>query len=180
MNDHYESIDVIVEVPYLSNMKYEIDNDLKRIRLDRILNSSMVYPGNYGYIENTLAEDGDPLDVLLLSNYSLIPGCVIKSRVIGALIMRDEKGLDEKVIAVPDSKVDATYADINNIDELPKNILDKIKHFFEYYKKIDKGKWSEVDGFIDKDETFDLITKYSDKYESKYNNENNIFINENN
>ena len=113
--DIKESIDVIIEIPYQSNLKYEMDkdNENERIRLDRVLSSSMIYPGNYGYIDNTLAEDGDPLDVLLIGNYALMPGCIIKCLVIGALIMTDEKGLDEKIIAVPHPEVDKHYENIS-------------------------------------------------------------------
>ena len=91
---HNYIVDVIVEVPYKSNMKYEMDDG--KIRLDRVLSCSMFYPGNYGYIENTLAEDGDPLDVLIIGNYKICPGSIVECKVLGALIMSDEKGLDEK------------------------------------------------------------------------------------
>ena len=158
----FEHIDVIVEVPYQSNMKYEMDNG--RLRLDRVLSCSMFYPGNYGYIENTLADDGDPLDAIIITDYKIVPGTIVKCKVIGALIMTDEKGLDEKIIVVPDNDVDIRYNEINNIADLGVVRLSKIKHFFENYKKIDQGKWSTVDNFIDTPKAIEIIHRYRKKY----------------
>ena len=165
--ENNQSIDVIIEIPYQSNMKYEMDEDTNRIRLDRVLSSSMTYPGNYGYIDNTLANDGDPLDVLLLSKYALLPGCIVKCKLIGALIMTDEKGLDEKIIAIPHIDVDKYYENINDISDLPTSTLEKIKHFFEFYKKIDDNHWTQVDDFVGKLDANKLLTKYSKQYSDK-------------
>jgi inorganic pyrophosphatase len=156
-----DKYDVIIEIPKNCNLKYEIDNDENRLRLDRVLPSSMIYPYNYGYIPNTLAEDGDALDVLVLTPYKIRSNTIVKCKIIGALIMSDEKGLDEKVIAVPDDKVDPQFKDINNLNHVSQVNLDNITHFFNYYKKNDDEKWSKVDRYIDKEETLLLIEKYS-------------------
>lgn len=156
-------IDVIVEVEQGSNLKYEIDHGTNQepiLRLDRILSSSMAYPGNYGYIPNTLAEDGDPLDALILTPYKLHPGCIVECKAIGVLIMSDEKGLDEKILAVPADTVDNSYQHINNLTDLPQPTLDKIQHFFAYYKMTDPNRWSKVEGFQDRTVATQLIKKY--------------------
>ena len=127
-------VDVIIEIPRNSYVKYEYDEKSDRIRCDRILNTSMCYPGNYGFIPNTLSGDGDPLDILLISDYSLHPGVIIKARIIGVLLTKDEKGDDEKIIMVPDNSVDPSYNDITDYTELPEIISNKIKHFFTHYK----------------------------------------------
>ena len=156
-----KKIDVVVEVPYKSNLKYEMDNG--KLRLDRILSCSMCYPGNYGFIENTLAEDGDTLDALIMTNYDILPGTVVECKVLGALIMTDEKGLDEKILAVPIGEVDPHYNEWNDIDDISKPYLKKIKHFFENYKKTDIDKWSEVKDFLNKEQSEELVVKYSNK-----------------
>lgn len=145
---NYE-VDMIVEIPFNSNIKYEFDKEINKIRVDRILNTSMLYPGNYGYIPNTLSGDGDPLDILLLTEYPIIPGCIIKVRIIGVLYTIDEKGNDEKLLAVPSSDVDSNYDDIKALKDLSPIILKKIKHFFTHYKDNDKNKWVNVYDFGD-------------------------------
>ncbi len=145
---NYE-VDMIVEIPFNSNIKYEFDKENNKIRVDRILNTSMLYPGNYGFIPNTLSGDGDPLDILLLTEYPIIPGCIIKVRIIGVLYTIDEKGNDEKLLAVPSSDVDSNYDDIKALKDLSPIILKKIKHFFTHYKDNDKNKWVNVYDFGD-------------------------------
>ena len=145
---NYE-VDMIVEIPFNSNIKYEFDKEINKIRVDRILNTSMLYPGNYGYIPNTLSGDGDPLDILLLTEYPIIPGCIIKVRIIGVLYTIDEKGNDEKLLAVPSSDVDSNYDDIKALKDLSPITLKKIKHFFTHYKDNDKNKWVNVYDFGD-------------------------------
>jgi inorganic pyrophosphatase len=161
MSNKYK--DAIIEIPYNSFIKYEIDKSKNIIRCDRILNTSMVYPGNYGYFPNTLAGDGDPLDVLLISNYSLHPGIIIEVKIIGVLLMQDEDGQDEKIIAVPSNNVDINYININNLDDLPKSILSKIKHFFEHYKDNDSKKWCNVGDFKNAEFAEQLYIKYLKK-----------------
>tara|TARA_B100000963_G_C22547344_1_gene635054 strand:+ start:200 stop:691 length:492 start_codon:yes stop_codon:yes gene_type:complete len=137
-------IDAIIEIPLNSNIKYEYDEKHDKLRCDRIMNTSMIYPGNYGYIPNTLAGDGDPLDILVLCDYSINPGIIIECKIIGVLIMKDEKGLDEKIIAIPSNNVDINSEKINNLDDLQENLLSKIYHFFQHYKDNDKNKWTEI------------------------------------
>lgn len=156
-------IDMIVEVPYRSFVKYEFDEKINSIRCDRILNTSMTYPGNYGYIPNTLSGDGDPLDILMLSDYQIYPGTTIRVKIIGVLITEDEKGQDEKILAVPGNKVDPNYREINDLDDLSGFQLKKIRHFFEHYKDIDESKWVKVQDFKNAKEAFKI-------YETSLNN----------
>lgn len=153
-------IDAIIEIPYNSNIKYEYDEKYDKLRCDRIINTSMLYPGNYGYIPNTLAGDNDPLDILVLCDYSINPGIIIECKIIGVLIMKDEKGLDEKIIAIPSNNVDINSEKINNLDDIQENLLSKIYHFFQHYKDNDKNKWSEIIEYKSKIYAENLIHKY--------------------
>jgi inorganic pyrophosphatase len=159
-----EAINVVIEIPQGSNIKYELDKESGAIFLDRILYGSQFYPANYGFVPNTLADDGDPIDVLVLSSESVVPGCVIKSRVIGVLIMEDESGKDEKIIAVPTVKLDPQMAKINTLEDLPEIKLQQIKHFFETYKDLEPGKWVKVTGFEGKEKAIELINKSIQNY----------------
>ena len=116
----------------------------------------MAYPGNYGYIPETLAGDGDPLDILLISDYALHPLTIVNVKIIGVLMTEDEKGSDEKIISVPSEKVDPNYKKINNYTDLPTYTLSKIKHFFKHYKDTEKNKWVKVGDFKDKDEALKI------------------------
>ena len=140
-----QSIDVIIEIPRGTRNKYEYDHDQHLIRLNRHLTSSMGYPAEYGFIPATLGGDGDPLDVLVLTEYPTFPGCVIEVRVIGVFFMIDEHGDDAKLIAVP--SYDPQWKDATDIDDVPARKLDEIKHFFTVYKDLDEGKWVEVVGY---------------------------------
>jgi inorganic pyrophosphatase len=148
--------DVFIEISKDSNIKYEYDKDLGGIRLDRVLKSSMVYPENYGYIPNTLADDGDALDIILIADYPLVPCSYVKSRIVGVLDMEDEKGIDHKIIVVPATDIDSTYEYVENIDDLPKSRLNKIKFFFENYKQLDEDKWVIVNSYKNKDEAIKI------------------------
>ncbi len=159
------NIDIIIEIPYGSSCKYEFDEELKCMRLDRILSTAMAYPGNYGYIPNTLAGDGDPLDVLVVSDKSFYPGVVCKCKILGALVTEDEKGLDQKLIAVPINKVDARMENVNQLSDLPKVTLEIIKDFFTHYKNQEKGKWVKVDEFMNLDETLQLIEESKQRWQ---------------
>jgi len=139
-----DEIYVVVEIPMNSYVKYEVDKETGAVFVDRILYTAMIYPFNYGFIPSTLEEDGDPVDVLVLSHEPVFPGTVIPARPIGLLEMEDEEGPDSKVIAVPTVKIDPRWANINSINNLPKAYLDKIKHFFEHYKELEPGKWVKV------------------------------------
>ena len=139
--------DMIVEIPFNSSVKYEFDKELGKMRCDRLLTTSMLYPGNYGYIEGTLSGDGDPLDILLVCDYAIYPGTIVNVKVIGVLLTTDEKGEDEKLIAVPSNAVDPSFADIDTLDDLGSMMTKRILHFFEHYKDIDENKWVEIRGF---------------------------------
>ena len=155
------NIQSIIEIPYQTCVKYEYDEKYKMLRCDRILNTSMLYPGNYGYIPNTLGGDGDPLDILVLCDYQLNPGIIIECKVIGVLLMEDEKGLDEKIIAVPSERVDSNSNFLNNLNDISPIILQKIKHFYKHYKDNDKDKWCKVNDYQTKNYAIQLIEKYS-------------------
>ena len=160
-------VDICIEISKDSNIKYEFDKELGALRLDRVLKSSMVYPENYGYIPNTLADDGDPLDVILIADYPLIPGSYIKGRIVGVLDMEDEKGVDHKIIAVPDNKVDSTYDYVENIESVAQSRLKKIKFFFENYKQLDNDKWVIVNSYKNKE---DAIKIYNESIEMEVTN----------
>ncbi|WP_085523512.1 inorganic diphosphatase [Tuberibacillus sp. Marseille-P3662] len=128
-------VDVFVEIPTGSQNKYEYDEDQGVFKLDRVLYSPMHYPTEYGYIDNTLALDGDPLDVLVYTTFPTFPGCVIESRIIGVLNMSDDKGQDEKLLAVPTE--DPRFDDVNTLNDVPKHVLDEIGHFFKVYKDLE-------------------------------------------
>ena len=153
-----ETIDVTIEIPLQGGVKYEIQK-CGKLRVDRILSTSMVYPGNYGFIENTLACDGDPLDVLIINNVPFFPGSVVSCRVLGALITKDEKGMDEKIIAVPCPKVDKKYKNLEDLEDISKEEREKISHFFENYKILENGKFVEVQGFKNREFALQLIQK---------------------
>lgn len=140
-------LNAVIEIPYGSNIKYELDKESGAIMVDRVMYSAMFYPANYGFIPSTLADDGDPIDVLVLNEYPIQAGAVIPCRLIGVLLMEDESGMDEKLLAVPVSKIDPRYDSIKSLDDLPKASLDKIKNFFETYKMLEPNKWVKVKEF---------------------------------
>ena len=144
-----DKLNVVIEIPYGSNIKYEIDKESGAVVVDRVMYGAMFYPANYGFVPNTLSDDGDPADVLVLNEYPLQAGSVIKARLIGALIMEDESGVDEKLIAVPISKIDPRYDRIQSLEDLPQITLDRIKNFFETYKTLEPNKWVKVKEYKD-------------------------------
>lgn len=144
-----EDIFVVIEIPQGSSIKYEVDKESGAVFVDRFLFTAMYYPFNYGFIPSTLAEDGDPTDVLVISREPVVPGSVIRARPIGMLEMEDEEGIDTKIIAVPVSKLDNSYDGINEVTDLPEATLNKIRHFFEHYKELEAGKWVKVKSFKD-------------------------------
>ncbi|MAF37123.1 inorganic pyrophosphatase [archaeon] len=152
-------VDVFIEIPMGSNVKYEYDDNYKCVRCDRILNTALVYPANYGFIPGTLAGDGDPLDVLLITDYKLYPNIVIKCKIIGVLLTEDEEGEDNKVIVVPSKKVDPRYEDKNNYSDLDQSILDKINHFYLNYKTLEHKKWVKVHGYANRSKALDIYRK---------------------
>lgn len=143
-----EEVNVIIEVPMGSSpVKYECDKDSGAIFVDRFLSTAMFYPCNYGFIPNTLSGDGDPTDVLVIGNLPVIPGSVLASRPIGVLLMEDEAGVDEKILAVPTTKLHPSYEAIASYEDLPEVQLQQIAHFFEHYKDLEKGKWVKLLGW---------------------------------
>ncbi len=158
-NPEAGEINVFIEIPEGVSVKYELNKDSEVIFVDRFLFTEMKYPFNYGFVPGTLAGDGDPIDVLVLCSKPVVPGVVIPSRVIGMLAMDDEAGEDTKVIAVPMPKVDNKFASINDVDYLPKETKEKIKYFFENYKKTEPGKWVKVKEWHGKDKAIEEIKK---------------------
>ncbi|WDE11083.1 inorganic diphosphatase [Thalassomonas haliotis] len=143
-----EDINVIIEIPACASpIKYEVDKDTGAIFVDRFMSSCMFYPCNYGYINHTLSEDGDPVDVLVPTPYPLIPGAVIRCRPVGVLNMSDEAGQDAKVLALPLDKLTPIYSSISEASELPPLLLNQISHFFERYKDLEPGKWVKISGW---------------------------------
>ncbi|MCP5420561.1 MAG: inorganic diphosphatase [Gammaproteobacteria bacterium] len=141
-------LNVIIEIPANSDpVKYEVDKDTGALFVDRFMNAAMHYPCNYGYIPNTLCEDGDPLDVLVVTPFPLVSGCVVRCRPLGLLKMADEAGGDSKLMAVPIKKQCEMYRDIESLDDLPVMLLKQIAHFFEHYKDLDSGKWVKLEGW---------------------------------
>lgn len=154
-----EFINVFVEISEGSLVKYELDKKSGFIIADRFHYTSMPYPFNYGFIPNTMAEDDDPVDVMVVSSQPLVVGTVIPTRVIGMLEMEDEAGVDTKIIAVPTTKVDPFYAHIQNVNDLDEPTRNKIKHFFNHYKELEPGKWVETKEFLGKGEAMKNIEK---------------------
>lgn len=143
-----EEINVIIEVPAGgAAVKYEMHKRSGALLVDRILHTPMRYPTNYGYMPHTLSDDGDPCDVMVVVDEPLVPGCVIRARPVGVLLMEDEAGFDEKILAVPDTKTDPTYKDVVSYTDLPEILLHRIQHFFEHYKDLEEGKWVKVTGW---------------------------------
>jgi len=160
-----EDINVIIEIPANANpVKYEVDKATGALFVDRFMNTAMFYPANYGYVPNTLSDDGDPVDVLVVTPFPLINGCVVACRPVGMLKMTDEKGEDAKVVAVPHDKM---YDHVKDINDVPEFLLNQIAHFFEHYKDLEKNKWVKIEGWagIDaaKQEIVDSVTRYQNE-----------------
>ncbi|HCH0556456.1 MULTISPECIES: inorganic diphosphatase [Pseudoxanthomonas] len=153
-----DEINVIIEIPKDSEpVKYEVDKESGAIFVDRILSTPMRYPCNYGYVPHTLCGDGDPADVLVVLPLPLVPGSVIRCRPVGVLRMSDEAGSDEKLLAVPVEKVFSGYSHINDIAQVSGHWLERIGHFFEHYKDLEKGKWVKIDGWGGADEAKKIL-----------------------
>ena len=159
-------VNVVIEIPSHSDpVKYEVDKETGAMFVDRFMGTSMHYPCNYGYIPQTLSEDGDPADVLVVTPIPVISGAVIRCRPLGMLCMTDEAGKDAKIIAVPVDKLSSLYSDMNSVRDLPRSLLDSISHFFDHYKDLEPGKWVKIDGWVDteeaKQEILDAIARYN-------------------
>ncbi len=146
---------VIVETPRGSRNKYEMDKKSGRIMLDRVLHSSVHYPADYGYIPDTLYSDGDPLDVLILNRFSVVPGCIVHARPIAVFKMLDSGDSDEKIIAVSDK--DPHYRHWKDINDIPESLRDEIEEFFKTYKNLERGKYVEVKGWGDAKEAEEIV-----------------------
>jgi inorganic pyrophosphatase len=162
-NDVY----VVIEIPANSDpVKYEIEKDCDALFVDRFMASPMFYPANYGYINDTLADDGDALDVLVITPYPVVPGSVIRCRPVGVLNMTDEAGEDAKLVAVPHEKLTQAYNDVNDIDDVPELLRNQIKEFFENYKNLEKGKWVKVESWEGADSARAKIVEAAAAYEA--------------
>lgn len=138
-------INVVIEVPVGGQpIKYELDKASGTMFVDRFLYTSMVYPGNYGFVPHTLSEDGDPIDVLVCNTRAIVPGAVMNCRPVGVLIMEDDAGQDEKVIAVPSARLTRRYENIENYSDLPKITIEQVEHFFQHYKDLEPDKWVKL------------------------------------
>ena len=155
-----QDVNVLIEVPVGGQpIKYELDKEAGTLVVDRFLYTPMTYPGNYGFVPHTLSEDGDPIDVLVCNTRPLVPGCVVNVRPIGVLIMEDDSGKDEKILAVPSSHLTKRYEGIENFSDLPDITLLQIQHFFEHYKDLEPGKWVKIGDWMDADMARRLITE---------------------
>jgi inorganic pyrophosphatase len=167
-NDPPRDINVIIEVPIGGEpIKYEMDKASGALVVDRFLYTPTRYPGNYGFIPHTLSADGDPIDVLVCNTRALFPGAVINCRPVGVLVMQDEGGGDEKVLAVPSRKLTQRYDKVASYSDLPAISLEQIQHFFGHYKDLEPGKWVKIDHWGDKDEAERLISEAIARAKSK-------------
>ena len=155
-----KDVNVIVEVPLGGQpIKYELDKEAGTLVVDRFLYTPMAYPGNYGFVPHTLSDDGDPIDVLVCNTRPLVPGCVINVRPIGVMLMEDNSGQDEKVIAVPSPGLTRRYDGVKDYTDLPEITLQQIEHFFEHYKDLEPGKWVKLGGFQNRQTAERLIVE---------------------
>jgi inorganic pyrophosphatase len=159
VGDPSKAINIVVEIPKGSSIKYEFDTATGLLFVDRKLYTAMNYPFNYGFIPRTLEMDGDPVDALILGEDPVVPLSIVKSRPIGVLLTEDEEGQDSKVIATPVSKIDPTFSKIDDIKDLPEYIENQIKHFFEHYKELEEGKFVKVKGWEGKQGAVKKITE---------------------
>lgn len=154
-----DDLNVVIEVPLGGDpIKYEIDKASGAMFVDRYLYTEMRYPCNYGFVPHSLSLDGDPIDVMVVGNRPLVPGSVVRSRPIGVLMMTDDKGQDEKILAVPHRALTSYYDTISDYQDLPRTLIDKIQHFFEHYKDLETGKWSRVDGWFGIEKAHELVS----------------------
>lgn len=166
-----EDVNVLIEVPIGGQpIKYELDKDSGALVVDRFLYTPMAYPGNYGFVPHTLSDDGDPIDVLVCNTRPLLPGCVINVRPIGVLVMEDNAGQDEKIIAVPSTHLTLRYENVHNYDDLPRITLDQVAHFFQHYKDLEPGKWVRIGNWKGAEEAKRLIVEAMQRYQAQAKN----------
>lgn len=158
-------VHVVIEIPQGSTdpVKYEFDKASGALFVDRFLNTAMFYPGNYGFVPHTLADDGDPIDVLVLAQAAVVPGAVVRVRPVGALMLADEAGGDEKILAVPVDALHPFYAHVRSYRDLPPPLIAQIAHFFEHYKDLEVGKFVTTGGWVDAEAAAGLIARAIEK-----------------
>ena len=167
-NNPPDDVNVIIEVPLGGDpIKYEIDKASGAMFVDRYLYTEMRYPCNYGFVPHTLSLDGDPIDVMVVGNRPLVPGSVVRARPVGVLMMTDDKGQDEKILAVPHNALTRYYDKIVTYQDLPGILVDKIEHFFKHYKDLETGKWSKIDGWSGIEKARELIRMSVDRHLSE-------------
>jgi inorganic pyrophosphatase len=167
-NNPPEDVNVIIEVQIGGEpIKYEMDKAAGTLVVDRFLHTPMRYPGNYGFVPHTLSDDGDPIDVLVANTRPIVPGAVINVRPIGVLLMEDDGGGDEKIIAVPTPKLTKRYENVHNYTDLPRITTEQIQHFFEHYKDLEPGKWVRTKGWGDAALAKQLITEAIERAKTK-------------
>ena len=155
-----DTVNVVIEIPQGgAPIKYEVDKDSGALMVDRFMSTAMFYPANYGFVPHTLSGDGDPCDVLVVTHVAVVPGAVISCRPIGVLLMKDESGQDEKIIAVPTDKINPFTAHVKSCADLPPILVQQIEHFFTHYKDLEKGKWVEILRWGDAEEAKNLINE---------------------
>lgn len=161
-------VHAVIEIPLGGvPVKYEFDKVSGAIFVDRFLHTAMFYPGNYGFIPHTLSDDGDPCDVIVVTQVPVVPGAVIRCRPVGALLMEDEGGKDEKILAVPVDSLHSYYSDVANYTDLPVVLIEQIAHFFQHYKDLDKGKWVTIAKWVDAAAAQALITEGLERAKAK-------------
>ncbi|HWW49184.1 MAG TPA: inorganic diphosphatase [Xanthobacteraceae bacterium] len=167
-NNPPHEVNVVIEVPVGGEpIKYELDKEAGTLFVDRFLYTAMRYPGNYGFIPHTLSDDGDPCDVLIANTRAIIPGAVMRVRPVGVLYMEDEAGGDEKIIAVPASKLTQRYENVKSYRDLPQITLQQIQHFFEHYKDLEPNKWVKVIRWGDTEDAQKLILEAIERAKAK-------------
>jgi inorganic pyrophosphatase len=158
--DPPHDVNVLIEIPQGGvPVKYELDKASGALRVDRFLNTAMFYPGNYGFIPHTLSGDGDPVDVIVVVPSPVVPGAIVRVRPVGALLMKDEAGDDEKIIAVPVDKLHPFYEGVKSYKDLPSTLTDQIAHFFQHYKDLEKGKWVTIVRWVDQAKAARMIVE---------------------
>lgn len=166
--DPPNEVNVLVEVPIGGEpIKYELDKASGALVVDRFLYTAMRYPGNYGFIPHTLSGDGDPVDVIVANTRAVAPGSVMACRVVGVLIMEDQAGEDEKIIAVPVSRLTPRYDNVSDYTDLPPLLIQQIEHFFTHYKDLEPGKWVRIEGWVGPEEAKAEITRSVKRYQGK-------------
>jgi inorganic pyrophosphatase len=172
-----DDINVVVEVPLGGEpIKYELDKAAGTLVVDRFLYTPMRYPGNYGFVPHTLSDDGDPIDVLIANTRPVIPGAVMSVRPIGVLKMEDDAGGDEKIIAVPSTRLTQRYVNIRTYSDVPEITLQQIEHFFLHYKDLEPGKWAKLSGWGDVDEAKRLILQAIARFEQSRNQTGKVHV----